>query len=310
MTLTVIIPTYRETDSIVRTLTSVFDALKQAELLAEVLIVDSSPDDQTVQAINAFAKTTRQSIRILRQSKKTFAGKARNIGARAANTEWLLFVDSGITLDADWIVKANQTLDADVIWGQLVFDPQTTFERCYLRSFYRHDFSRRNTNNFMIKKQVFEALGGFIETVHSGEDLALFKKLDGLALREVTPDMTAHYWHFPDSTMAMMRKWISFTADNVVIGQAKAKFVFVGFELLTLTIVGILLWLSPLIGALALAGWLLVRYLYQGIKAKRPFETWIEIPLTLWLILVFDLTRLIGLSIGIIRLIKKNGERL
>jgi glycosyltransferase involved in cell wall biosynthesis len=309
MKLSIIIPAYQEEKTIASTLKALFIAIDKAQLEPEILIVDSSLNSDTSEEAMRIANETHHPLTVLRQTQQTFAGKARNIGSKAAQHELLAFIDAGVYLEEDWFIKVlgvYQKQHCEPVWGKITYDPKTGFERSYLRSFMRANYSRRDTNNFLITKSKYWEIGGLNETVHSGEDLEFFTKLDRLGLNEGYTDALAYYRHFPQNTKAILRKWISFTSDNVVIHQARAKFIFVGFELVTLLMVLMIGIVDLFSGMLALVIWLSHRLLFQMVVAKRPLKYLAEIPLTLYLILVFDLTRLCGLIKGLRRLLGKN----
>lgn len=311
MSYSIIMPTYQEEKSIASSLNALFLAIHQAKINPELIIVDSSPNELTTNEVLECARKAHYPVRILKQTQKTYAGKARNIGAKAALYEELVFIDAGVYCEEAWfekVLKVRTEQKVDIVWGKLSYDPKTLFERSYLRSFVRANYSRRDTNNFFITKTKYWDIGGLNESVHSGEDLEFFEKIDHLKLDEGYSNALAYYRHFPQSTKAILRKWISYTSDNVVIGQARAKFIFVGFEILTLLIVIIGGCLNLGLGLVSLMIWLSIRFLFQIQVAKRPFKHLAEIPLTLYLILVFDLTRACGLIKGLMRLSKKHKE--
>jgi len=311
MKLSIIIPAYQEEKTIASTLKALFIAIDKAQLEPEIFLVDSSLNMATHDEALRIADEMHHPLTVLKQTQQTFAGKARNIGSKAAQHELLVFIDAGVYLEEDWfikVLKVHHEQRCELVWGKITYDPKTIFERSYLRSFMRANYSRRDTNNFLITKSKYWEIGGLNEQVHSGEDLEFFTKLDRLEINEGYTDALAYYRHFPQNTRTILRKWISFTTDNVMIHQARAKFIFVGFELVTLLVVLLIGIVDPFSGMLALVIWLGLRFIFQVIVAKRPFKHLAEIPLTLYLILVFDLTRACGLIKGIGRLLKNNKE--
>ena len=302
--ISIILPTYHEADSIGETLTAIFAAAHNVSVAVEVLLIDSSPDEATCEAAKAVPSSAHCPLRILKLPGKTGAGKARNRGVREARYPFIATVDAAVLVEETWLKvlwDAQQSSGADLVWGNTVHAPHNAFERSYLRSFHRPAFSRRFMNNLLIRKSVYLELGGLNEQVHSGEDLELFAKLNRSAYREVYVEAISHYSGYPSSVAAILRKWIRFTADNVQIGQAKAKFIFVSVELLSLAAIAALSVMNGFWGIVALLGWLSLRFIAQVLAAHRPFETWFEVPMTLGLILVFDAARALGLIKGGLR---------
>ncbi len=305
--ISIILPTYNESVVIAKTLTALAKAIQRVDVPVEVVLVDSSPDDLT--ALAAQAVDLPCPLRIVRLPGKRGAGYARNAGVNAAAYPFIATVDAAVLVEPEWLAtlwSTQQATQADLVWGNTLHGPTNAFERSYLRSFYRPSFSRRFMNNLLIRKSVYLELGGLNERVHSGEDLELFAKLDHSSYHEEYVEALSTYTGYPSSIKAILHKWTTFTSDNVVIGVAKAKFIFVGFEVMTLLMVGIGLMINLVLGISLLVLWLVSRFVAQVWLAKRPFESLIEVPMTFGLILVFDYSRLLGLVNGLSRLRKEN----
>ncbi|KKP40662.1 hypothetical protein A2130_03745 [Candidatus Woesebacteria bacterium GWC2_33_12] len=91
MKISVIIPTFNEEDVILDCLKSLS---KQSLQNFEIIVVDDGSTDKTLDKIKNF--------KILQQ-KHLGAGAARNLGAKSATGEILVFVDSDMTFDQDFI---------------------------------------------------------------------------------------------------------------------------------------------------------------------------------------------------------------
>ena len=112
--LTIIIPTYNEELNIVRCLSSL-SKIKRPSKRLKIIVVDDTSTDQT------FAKAIKIRSELFNNSKeleiissgerpndKNWVGKnwACNVGAKRANTEWLLFIDADTVLGKDCIYNA------------------------------------------------------------------------------------------------------------------------------------------------------------------------------------------------------------
>jgi hypothetical protein len=161
-----------------------------------------------------------------------------------------------------------------------------------------------------MKKEVFLSQGGFIEYVHAGEDLDFYKKISKAGYNEVFTDAQAYYSHFPKNTAEVLKKWISFTKDNVMAGRAGKKVVFIIGEIFLFSLAfPVARHIGFAAGMLYLFSLAMIRFLFSfywsglGIKEIR------EIPLTIFLVCVFDFTRFSGVVYGfycrIYRKIKK-----
>ncbi len=91
-TVSVIIPTYNRATMIVPCIESV---LAQSYPVNEIIIVDDHSTDNTIKQLNQF----KYNIIILKTKKQSGAQAARNIGIKAAKSEWIAFLDS----DDEWL---------------------------------------------------------------------------------------------------------------------------------------------------------------------------------------------------------------
>lgn len=101
MNTTIIIPSYESGDTIERCLQSLLNQNTKAAF--EIILVDSSPNKDVDNIANRFPK-----VRLIKLRDRTYAGIARNIGAKQARGELLIFVDADIVLSDDWVENAIQ----------------------------------------------------------------------------------------------------------------------------------------------------------------------------------------------------------
>jgi glycosyltransferase involved in cell wall biosynthesis len=297
MKLSIIIPCYNDQLGLNITLSTLHRS-KNIESLSseiEVIIVDSSHTP-----INIESSFELLHINYIHSERKMYAGQARNLGVRHAQSDWIGFLDCGLIVDEHWLLMMieAQSLSYEIIWGRSDYQPATLFERSYVRSFHRKNYSQRYIRSSMMTKEVFNRLGQFTEKVHAGEDLDFYDKIKNSSINEYYIQAQASYVQFPKNSLAMFRKWVNFTKDNVLINQAsnKIKFVIIQFTFLSLVLF-ISRWswgwalLALLIGAL-------IRIGFQFYSSDLTINQKEEILLTIWCIMVFDLSRIMGLIYG------------
>lgn len=93
--LSVIIPAYNEALVIGKCLDSLLTQTRKAD---EIIVIDDSSTDQTLQIVKKY------SVTILTQD-HAGPGKARNLGAKKASGDILIFVDADMTFDKDFLNK-------------------------------------------------------------------------------------------------------------------------------------------------------------------------------------------------------------
>ena len=156
----------------------------------EVIVVDDGSIDNTAEIVRSFA-----SVKYVRQDNAGPAS-ARNHGARVAQGEFLAFTDSDCIPHEDWISKLMAGFShpqVGVVAGSYgIANPESWLARCvHIEILWRHtklmpDFSNSfGSYNFCVKKNVFEAVGGFNSSYRfaSGEDNDISYKIRGLGWR-------------------------------------------------------------------------------------------------------------------------------
>ncbi len=185
----VIIPAYNAGQRITRAITSV---LNQTVPVLEIIVVDDGSADDTVAVVSRFGTP----VRVISKPNGGPAS-ARNLGAAQARGEWLAMLDA----DDWWFPRKNeiQLAHAD--------DEKIGLSHCRLDhrvvrppddlSF--QDLWDRNwigNSSVLIRRAVFESLGGFVEErpLISVEDYNLWLRVAAAGWRIVTcPHILVHY---------------------------------------------------------------------------------------------------------------------
>lgn len=166
MNISVIIPSYNSERTIAKCLTNILN--QKIEVLREVIVVDSSPGDGVDKLLKKYP-----SVRVLKQKEKTFAGKARNLGAAASHGELLLFVDSDIVLGEGALSRAWSFYKKGIsVFGgsiELANEAKTIASLTELFLFFHEQHrgrrfgARRNLPSAIlgISREIFKKSGGF-----------------------------------------------------------------------------------------------------------------------------------------------------
>lgn len=184
----------------------------------EVVVVDDGSTDSTADEVLAAAAASRGApIRLVRQS-NAGPGAARNRGALEARGRWLAFLDSDdlwlpwtprILLDAltaaeDPAFAFLQThVFADVaeLDGLREGPVRTVVHPDLYRMRLEAPLAMIGSCNMVVRRDVFDAVGGFTREVRSGEDTDLFFRCGdrGPCLSIVAPTLLGYRANSPDS---------------------------------------------------------------------------------------------------------------
>ena len=222
-------------------------ALKLPENLAvcEVIVVDNESTDETAAiAIRLGAKVVS-----CRPGKPAIA---RNLGAKSATGDWLAFVDADCELDSDWLVEIGEIIGSEgtLAAGSNVLPPvdavnwvsRTLGELSSTKTRKDQPVSRPKrwlpTAGLVVKREAFERVNGFDETLETCEDCEFGYRLSELGqMVEIDNAQLIHHgessslwqlfrreaWRSADNLRlafqrpADVRNWISLVVPPVVV---------------------------------------------------------------------------------------------
>lgn len=187
-----------------------FESLvKQGHNDFEVIVVDDCSEDDT------FRVAGLHDCRRFRLTRNRGPAACRNIGAKNAAGEILLFTDSDCRVESDWVERAEACFyenDISAIMGKVVLMPSNFvgnsisalgfpaggsvgFDKIW-KVDQRGFTDSLSTCNCAIKKDVFEKIGGFDESfpLPGGEDTLLAYHLGGLNYSiKYCPDVVVYH---------------------------------------------------------------------------------------------------------------------
>lgn len=175
--ISVIIPTYNE-ESVISSCLRSLD--KQKNTNFEVIVIDDGSLDDTLGVVRELGIQNYE-LKILEQKHKG-PGEARNLGAKSATGEILVFVDADMTFDVDFIDKLTKPIATVKSKGtfskqEYVSNWDNIWARCWnlnegWRGRKRHAETHPNTQRVFraILKSEFDRVGGFDSGGHYTDD--------------------------------------------------------------------------------------------------------------------------------------------
>ena len=204
----VVIPMYNEARHIGRTLLAAQEAARQAQLECELIVVDNGSDDHGPRIANELG------ARVLIVP-GVHIGALRNRGAAVASGEWLAFIDADMEMPADWL---KSLLEMEGRQGDVLgLDLDTPAQAPWFAQAWQRRSQRPGSRplrrvqwlpsaNLLMRRTWFEQVGGFDETLRTGEDkdFSLRLREAGAQLLLVTESLALH-WGYEGS----WREWMS-----------------------------------------------------------------------------------------------------
>lgn len=230
----VIIVTYNRKKEAIECIDSVLNCSYRP---LEIIVIDSASRDDTAEALEQKYK---DKIKLIKIGKNIYAGGGRNLGAKIANGEYLLFIDSDNIIDVHMIenlttvAKRNDDLPIGMsgpfayykseprrlTWVSNRIDLLTSIT--FFSGAGEEDKGQYNKfdfievshipNVFMVKKDIYEAVGGIDEDyVMHYEESDLAQKLKQRGYRIVLVPQ-AKVWH--NVPLGSQRGHKSFKGEN------------------------------------------------------------------------------------------------
>jgi len=190
LTVSVIIPTLQEENFIEKTLSN----LKKVTTPIEVIVVDSGSRDKTLEIARRFTDNV-YSIR------KRGISAGRNYGAKHANGDILVFLDTDVIFPLDFVEKTQKTFEDHTVVGATCSIMPNHFKLDATLFFYFYNkllkvFTKIKPHSrgefFAARKSAFFHVKGFDENMPCLEDHDLANRLSKLGRFVFIPDLTVY----------------------------------------------------------------------------------------------------------------------
>lgn len=208
--ISIVIPAYNSEKTIGECLSSLLNQTKKPD---EIIVVDDGSEDRTKDIVRKFKNV------ILLEQKHKGPAVARNIGAKRAKGEILLFTDSDCMPNKDWVSEMTKPFENKEIVGVqgryetkqnglIARFTQLEIEDRYdrMRKFETIDFVGSYSAGY--RKRTFIEFNGFDESfpTASGEDPELSFKLSKAKHKMVLNDKAVVYHNHVSSLRAYLRQ--------------------------------------------------------------------------------------------------------
>ncbi|HKP48267.1 MAG TPA: glycosyltransferase [Pyrinomonadaceae bacterium] len=264
MRISVVVPVRNEQDSIRGLIELLLD---QTLPPAEIVITDGGSSDSTPEIITEFVQRGAP-VQLIREA-HALPGRGRNISAARAASEWLAFIDAGTQPERDWLEALALAVksDTDVVYG--TYEPiiDSRFKICAVMAYVAPAFESEGKQirpnsivSVLMKRSVWEQVGGFPEHLRSAEDLLFMRKIEQASFRTVrAPDALVH-WDVEPNAVKTFKRFVRYARSNMRAGLWSE-------------------WQAPLFRRYGLL-------LLTALPAMILGRLWLLVPVLLWLLLI------------------------
>lgn len=173
----------------------------------EIVVVDHGSTDRTARIAEEMG------ARLLVKAEGSI-GAARNHGARGSRGEVIVFLDADVQLTESWAREAPRVI------ARLSQDPMTVsgswvgvgrspgwIERNWFQPLERKPHRHVNSAHMIISRRLFDRLGGFDESLETGEDYDISRRAAALGARIVNePALKVVHEGFPKTLGRFFRR--------------------------------------------------------------------------------------------------------
>lgn len=196
---TIIIPVKNEEKYIIQCINSIYRNKFNLDKL-EIIVVDNNSTDNTLMYINKNF-CDKKNIKVVTSEAKTIA-KVRMDGYSMASGEIIGFLDGDSVVPDNWLSFGLQLLSnsSDISCVGFAVSPPATSATWIEKTWYGMSSGRRwrgrqnvpwlSSFNLLLKKQYFDSVGGFDETLTTCEDADLGNKLGTISTLIFSDEIT------------------------------------------------------------------------------------------------------------------------
>ena len=202
-------------------------AAEAAAAIEALSTVAVQPADQLILADNSGTAPPSSVVSLVKAAGEHSPSHARNVGAREASGEWILFIDADTRPPADLLDRYFDEPPGDQVGalaGELIgpADPPTLAGRygafknflsqaALLAHSYR---PRASTANLLVRRSAFEQAGGFTEGIRAAEDTDFCWRLQDLGWTlELRSGARAQH-DYRESLKALRAQWRAYAAGR------------------------------------------------------------------------------------------------
>ncbi|WP_423146185.1 glycosyltransferase family 2 protein [Rubrolithibacter danxiaensis] len=162
--ISVVIPTYRRPDLLVRCLNALFEQ-NFNDSYCEIVVISDGPDDTTEKALKKLKKPANLSFKYLSTPKKKGPAAARNLGWLEAKGSLIAFTDDDCIPDKNWLYNiCNSYLgEEEIVYTGYVKVPLPDKPTDYELNIYNLETAEFVTANCVCTKKALLKVGGFDE---------------------------------------------------------------------------------------------------------------------------------------------------
>lgn len=202
--ISIVIPVFNEE----RYLGACLDSLSKLDYpdeKLEIVLVDNGSTDNTLEIASQYEIEV-----FLHPGVKV--GAVRNYGVVKASGELIVFIDSDCVVETDWLQRGLTSMNEQygAVGGLYLLREQPAWIERYWILQSARDFAYQTSfvgGCIFIRREVFEAVGGFNEVMSAGEDTDLTQRLREAGYRlKIDPQLSVVHLGYPNTIKSFVKR--------------------------------------------------------------------------------------------------------
>lgn len=226
MKISVVIPVRNEEESLPILLDGLMGQSRRPE---EIVITDGGSTDRTPQIVEEYIERGAP-IHLVRAG-MAMPGRGRNLAAQQATSEWLAFTDGGMRVAGNWLEGMAERAErdgVDVVYGGMDPVVDTFFKECAAIAYVKPPKETSGTQvrpqfiaSALMRRSVWQAVGGFPEHLRSAEDLLFMNKVSNAKFRTVFAPDAKVFWNLQPTFWRTFKRFFIYSRHNIRAGLAR-----------------------------------------------------------------------------------------
>ena len=276
--ISVVVPVRNEEDSIRVLLEGL---LGQTLPPIEIVLTDTGSIDATTEIIEEFIRGGAP-VKLIRE-RAGLPGRGRNLAASNSRCDWIAFTDAGNRQGHDWLAQLAEKIgdgsDVDVVYG--TYEPviDSFFKECAAMAYVPPPVEIEGSSvrppsivSAVMRRSVWEAVGGFPEHLRSAEDLLFINSIERQGFHIRRAPRAIVYWTIQPNLWRTFRRFVTYARNNIRAGlwrQWQAAIFQRYAVLLILTVPTLFFGARWLLGPLACWIFLMIARAVKALRANR-----------------------------------------
>lgn len=222
--ISVVVPVRNEEDS-VRVLLE--GLLSQTLPPSEIVLTDTGSIDATREIIEEFIRRGAP-VKLVREQ-AGLPGRGRNLAVANSRCDWIAFTDAGNRQSPDWLAELSEKIGdgsaVDVVYG--TYEPVTDsfFKECAAIAYVPPPVKIEGALvrppsivSALMRRSVWEAVGGFQERLRSAEDLLFINSVEQQGFRIRRAPRAVVYWSIQPNLWRTFKRFVTYARNNIRAG--------------------------------------------------------------------------------------------